>query len=278
MITIQKTPTELFQELKDKKKQTTEEELHEFYINALILAAKYKKTGQARGAQKLDFFIKNYEREKKLLGYGIHTYIYRSDVKYYIDHVSSSDHVGIIELKYYPREIPDEIASEIEKFKKEDLFDEYYVLFTDYTDELEEDVNNAREKENDPILFGCYRDTSSETFNEKFYYLADWEDEYCDLTLERMVNEVSKKNKEKIDHLIANPKSLEELKTSLNDLKEVNKHQMNVSGNLISSIQIVPGNSNTLTQPITYISADNQPKKKRTHFFANIRSVFSRGK
>lgn len=123
-----KTPTELFNELKSKKNEATEEALRNFYLNALILAQKYKKTGQDRGATKLDFFIKNYEREKKLLGFGVNTYVYRSDIKYYIEHVASSDHVGIIELKYYPREIPDEIADEIEKFKKENLFDEYYSL------------------------------------------------------------------------------------------------------------------------------------------------------
>lgn len=264
------SPSELFNQLTQKKLHATDAGLQELYVNSLLLAAKYKKTGQRRGAQKLQFYIKNYEREKKLIDAGINTYIYRSDIAYYIDHVTS-DHVSIIELENYPREIPDEIVDTIVKYKN--LFDQMYVLFTDYTEELENEVEEQRKKETDPILFGAFKDNSTNTVVERFYFLGDWEDEYCDLTLDRMINEVNEHKKAKIDHLISNPKDLEDLKNDLKKLTEV-KNKPGTSEN--APITITGGNSWTLNDnnPI-YINPDYK-LKKNNHFFANVRSFFQR--
>lgn len=38
----------------------------------------------------------------------------------------------------------------------------------------------AQKAKKDPILFGVIRNS------DKLYYIADWVDEYCDLTLEKM--------------------------------------------------------------------------------------------
>lgn len=88
----------------------------------------------------------------------------------------------IIELERYEREIPDEIVDVIAKTK--DLFDQMYIVFTDYTGKEERKIA-AEKKDKDPILFGTFQDRKQKVCVDRFYYLGDWVDEYCDLTLDQ---------------------------------------------------------------------------------------------
>lgn len=113
-------------------------------------------------------------------------------------------------MKNYPREIPDEMIDVVQKTKG--LFDEFYVLFTDYSGELEKEV----EKERDPILFGGFCTKSRDIVADRFYYLGDWIDEYCDLTLDKLVSETSKD----IVKTISIPSNRDELIAQLNSYEE----------------------------------------------------------
>ena len=75
--------------------------------------------------------------------------------------------------------------------KTKDIFDQMYVVYTDYTGKAERQIEAVR-KEKDPILFGTFMDKTNKVCVDRFYYLADWEDEFCDLTLDKMVNETSR--------------------------------------------------------------------------------------
>ena len=80
---------------------------------------------------------------------GITTFIYKDDIDYYIDTVSNTRNrknpIKIIELERYEREIPDEIVDVIDKTKE--LFDQMYIVYTDYTGK-EERTNSNFKKEN----------------------------------------------------------------------------------------------------------------------------------
>ena len=171
---------------------------------------------------------------------GINTFIYRDDIEEYIDTVAK-DTVKIIELENYEREIPDEIVEVIAATK--DKFDQLYVVFTDYTGKVERQIEKER-RNKDPILFGTFQNQSNRTVIDRFYYLGDWEDEYCDLTLDKMVNETEKAGKRNIVKTISTPSDIEELKEQLGGLSEIN-------GNFIIS--------------------NSTPQKKT--FFQNIKSV-----
>lgn len=43
----------------------------------------------------------------------------------------------------------------------------------------------AEKKDKDPILFGTFQDRKQKVCVDRFYYLGDWVDEYCDLTLDQ---------------------------------------------------------------------------------------------
>lgn len=214
-------PTEYFNGLKDKVQNITDEELIEFYEGCLSLVEKYKITGQKRVIQKLRFLVDCVEKEREAVKLGINSFVYREDIEEYIDNVSENV-VKIIELENYPREIPDEIVDIISKTKN--IFDQFYVVFTDYTGEVEKQVNKER-RDKDPILFGSFQKKSEQSnafsrqevvMSDRFYFLGDWIDEYCDLTMDKFLKEAGKdKLKE-----IGTPKNIEEIRKELNRLDD----------------------------------------------------------
>jgi len=193
--------------------------------------------------RKLLFHLDCIEKEREIVKMGITTFIYRDDIEEYIDTVAK-DTVKIIELENYEREIPDEIVEIIGRVR--DKFDQLYIVFTDYTGKVERQVQKER-RAKDPILFGAFQNQTSRTVIDRFNYLGDWEDEYCDLTLDKMVNETEKAGKRNIVKTISTPADIQELKEQLGTLESRNN---------------------------TFIITQNEPKKS---FFWNIKT-FLKGK
>ncbi|RHB41911.1 hypothetical protein DW886_15255 [Enterocloster aldenensis] len=189
------SPKQYFDMIKEKKNTITSKRLDKIYENCLELANKCYKTGQVLALRKILFCLDSLEKEQTLIDMGITTFIYRDDIDFYIDEVAKKREnykirpVKNIELERYEREIPDEVVDIIEKTK--DIFDQMYVVYTDYTGKAERQIEAVR-KEKDPILFGTFMDKTNKVCVDRFYYLADWEDEFCDLTLDKMVNETSR--------------------------------------------------------------------------------------
>lgn len=181
----------------------------------MSLLNKYEATGQTEGMKKLIFLIETVEKEREIVKLGIDTFVYFEDIEDYIDNVAKNV-VKIIELERYERDIPDEVVEVIKQTKN--LFSKFYVVFTDYTGKVEKQV----QKERDPILFGTFQDAKSKTLLERFYFIADWEDEYCDLTLGRMVAEVKDAKSKDITRKINTPEDVAELKQQLADLTPQN--------------------------------------------------------
>jgi len=209
------TPKEFFDLLKEKKNTITDKNLQQVYDNCLDLLNKYKITGQVKGTKKLIFHLETIEKEQEIVKLGVDTFIYKDDIEEYIDNVAKNT-VKIIELENYEREIPDEIIEVIAQVK--DKFDKLYVLFTDYTGKVERQVQKER-REKDPILFGTFQDKNSRTVIDRFYFLGDWIDEYCDLTLDKMVSEIKNKKNKDIIRNIKTPTDIKELKEQLKQLE-----------------------------------------------------------
>lgn len=210
------SPSEYFNLVKNKKTTIDDEQLEAAYNNALILLQKYIMTDQQRAATKLVFLLDSITRERKIVKLGISTVVYKTDIEEYIDKVSN-DVVKITELRNFEREVPNEIVEIVEKVKG--LFDELYVVFTDYTGKIEKQIDKIR-REKDPILFGAFLNLGASVVSERFYFLGDWVDEQCDLTLERIVNEMTARDKTIAFH-IETPLDLESLKKQLNSYASV---------------------------------------------------------
>lgn len=121
-------------------------------------------------------------QESEMFVCGYKHYILKKDINKY---TKVADRVVKFEsLEQYPRIIPAFIRDKIVTVQKKGLFDRYWILYTDYT---EEKLKTNKEKivEKDPIVFGGI------SFNkDRLYYIADWEDEYCDLTLDKLINTI----------------------------------------------------------------------------------------
>lgn len=181
------SPSEYFQQIKDAQNKLTMTKLKDSFQTFIMLAEKYKKLGQVESMKKLNFLAKVMVQEEKLLSIGIDTFVYRDTIEDYIENVASKT-VKIIELSRYTREIPDELVSVIEQVKP--IFDELYVVFTDYTGKEERKVEKEL-RDKDPILFGVFK--NNRHISDRFYYVGDWVDEYCDLTLDKMIDEYQNK-------------------------------------------------------------------------------------
>lgn len=210
------TPRMYFDLIKSKKETITDQDLVNVYENCIEMINKFEITGQINGLRKMMFHIETIEKEREIVKLGIDTFVYKDDIEEFIDNVSD-DAVKIIEIEKYERDIPDEIVEIVSKVKNH--FDKLYVLFTDYTGRVERQIEKER-RDKDPILFGTFQNQKSRTIIERFYYLGDWEDEYCDLTLDKMVNQIKDKTGENVVRKIATPKNIEELKFQLNQLDE----------------------------------------------------------
>lgn len=248
------TPYEYFQNMKGKLQTMDDERLEKVYQNAIYLAERYNRTGQTKGLRKLKFHIESIVKEKQILDAGINKFVYRSDIEEYIQDVADKQ-VVILDLKSYERNLPDEIIEALEKVK--DLFDEFYIVCTDYTGEMTRRVQQER-REKDPILFGTFLDREKNAINERFYYIGDWIDDYCDLTLDKMVAEMKEETGRNIlNDMLPIPKTQEELQDQLNSLN-------------------LKEDESTNSVKLTLISSSDDSTKKRSSFFTRIKTFFSK--
>lgn len=85
-------------------------------------------------------------------------------------------------IKNFSRPIPQEVVNKISKLNELEIFDNYVVLHYDPAKTAYKETEYERAKRKDPIIFGLIAGS------KKLYYVTDWIDEYCDLTLEKFVD------------------------------------------------------------------------------------------
>ena len=81
-------------------------------------------------------------------------------------------------IKNFTRLIPVDIQEEVSKLVQDEVFDNFVILHYDPNDTGEELTKKEIERKKDPIIFGVIKES------RKLYFINDWIDEYCDLTLD----------------------------------------------------------------------------------------------
>lgn len=250
---------EIFESIKDKKEKITHEELKKYYSHCLTLIEKFKITGQKKSLDKLLFHITCMEKEMKLIDMGIDTYINYEDIDKFLKRPENKE-ILFVELENYPRDIPDEIVETISKTK--DIFKGLFIIFTDYTGEIKKELKEKKKKEKDPILLGAFVDTRTKTKLERFYFLGDWEDEYCDLTLEKLVASG-------VPTHTLKTKSLEEIKSDINSFKETQEKTKTLDVAKLSSFY---SSTSTVAQPTPIVKVYTEAPEKKKSFFKRVKS------
>ena len=93
-------------------------------------------------------------------------------------------------VKNFTRPMPQDIVDKIAKINQLEVFDNYVVLYYDPDGKIYKETAKEEAKRKDPIIFGVIAGS------EKLYYVADWVDEYCDLTLEAFIDAIGVKKDE----------------------------------------------------------------------------------
>lgn len=201
----QVTPSIYFEYVKGLKQQVNYAEYDLIIDTALKMMEKTKITGQVSMAKKLTHQVELALRELDAAKAGFDIFVNRKDIERYIQKVEKKV-IKVIELKNYSREIPDEAIDKIAKARE--IFDELYIVFTDYTNKEAKKVAKAR-RDKDPIVFGAFKDTDESNnsnrpyLEDRFFFIADWVDEKCDLTLEQIVHDVQDSEDREITYRVS---------------------------------------------------------------------------
>lgn len=122
-------------------------------------------------------------------------------------------------IKNFTRPIPQSVVDKISKLNELEIFDNYVVLHYDPKKTAYKETEYERAKRKDPIIFGLIAGS------KKLYYVTDWIDEYCDLTLEKFVDTLGvTKSDLHMDGPFANNE--EEKKDDIKEKTEKNKKKI----------------------------------------------------
>ena len=153
------------------------------YVNRLagyIVALKNcDSTGQTALKEKLlrDMVINKYE--SVLYSKGLYYVVAEDQVVEFVKKTKKG--VRLTYVKNYMRQIPAEVVEKIEEINKLEIFDNYAVLHYDPEFKAFSETIEETKRRRDPILFGLIKGSN------KLYYITDWVDDFCDLTLDKFV-------------------------------------------------------------------------------------------
>lgn len=138
--------------------------------------------------------------ESELYAHGNYYAITEEQLINFSKKVTTKD-VCLTYIKNFTRPIPEDVVERLVEANKLEVFDNYVIMHYDPKKKAvkptEKEIAKETIKKRDPILFGVI------SGSRKLYYIADWIDEYCDLTLEKFVETL---DIDKKDLLLKGPK------------------------------------------------------------------------
>lgn len=118
--------------------------------------------------------------ETQLVSMGLSTYLTEDAVVRFARKVDRG--LRLDWLANFTRVIPDDVAAKKAEADQRCIFDNYVVLHYDPTGKNWSETAAERAKRRDPILFGVVQG------RRLLYFVGDWIDEHCDLTLDKVAD------------------------------------------------------------------------------------------
>jgi hypothetical protein len=140
-----------------------------------LLLQQFADSGQIALKDMLENKFRVFLKEQEMVAVGFNKFISKEELNRFL--TITKRKVEITPVKNFARLIPNDVLKIKKKADKTNLFDEYYVV---HTAAKEATMLTEKEKK-DPILFGTIRDS------DKYYFVADWIDELCDLTFSEVI-------------------------------------------------------------------------------------------
>ena len=172
----------IFSYVKSKLTKTQQEKLKARISNLKYILDSCEQTEQFALKDELVKIMAIAIRQQECAACGYDKIIEKQFINKFRDNVKTN--IDFKNLESFPRLIPKAIRSKIESVRNKGLFDELWVL---YNNPSKEQLKSTKEKvvEKDPILFGMFSYAP-----DTFYFIADWIDEVCDLTLDKFVDRI----------------------------------------------------------------------------------------
>lgn len=186
-------PIEYFKNLKTNLKDA---ELEMFQKQMKVISEQIilsKQIGQDNLLNKLSFTYKVIAKEQQAFSAGYTKYLLKDEILKFLNVVKPKNSVKIIELKRYPRPIPMDALQLIDKAQKLEIFDDFFVVFTDFTDNNYESEKDKEmiQRNRDPVVFGWFKNDIAGFKHDRMYLIADWIDDHCDLDFSRLIEKMS---------------------------------------------------------------------------------------
>lgn len=178
-------PKVYFEHIKNSLSTIELEKLKERFQHFSRLFSLVSRSGQHALRENISDRLIELTKEQEVAAIGLSKYVEEKTIEKFIRHVKGR--VAYFKpLKDFPRVLPANVLEKVEEMQGKKVFTELWVLYLDYTKESD-NVKSTSTKiiEKDPILFGKTWPTS-----DKFYYIVDWEDEFCNLTLDKFVSQI----------------------------------------------------------------------------------------
>jgi hypothetical protein len=169
----------VFSFVKSKLTKLEQKEIMARLKNLQMVIQSCAETGQAALADHMLIEQATGIRQQEVAAAGFDTYVTLEDVNKF-RHLSKTQ-IDFGPLEKFPRPIPKRVRNVISAVRRKGLFDELLVLYHNPT---REQVTSTKEKviSKDPIIFGRFSYDPG-----VLYYIVDWIDEVCDLTMEQFV-------------------------------------------------------------------------------------------
>lgn len=151
------------------------------------------ENGQEMMSEKFMREISRETRESVLYAKGFKHFIEREDLVKFKQKIREG-HISDTLFKNFMRVIPKDILAK--KKKAEPLFDDF-VIYHYYNEDAQKKIEKKQkltpsehQAMRDPVLFGIIKETN------RLYFIADWDDEFCDLSFEELVDKIGKSDEE----------------------------------------------------------------------------------
>lgn len=166
--------------------KATTKESEQKYINRIekyLVAIKNARTvGQTALVEKLFREMIANKYESFLFAEGYYYVVTEQQV---VDFAKKTEKgIAIDYIKNFVRPIPSDVIDKIGKAESLNVFDNFVIMHYDPEGKSTHDTAREEYKKRDPIVFGVIAGST------KLYYITDWIDEYCDLTLEKFVDQL----------------------------------------------------------------------------------------
>lgn len=143
------------------------------------------KAGQVALVEELMDGLNAQRMEAQMSAVGVTKYLEEQSV---VDFYKKSERgLRLDWIMNFTRQVPSDVISVKSRTDELELFDNYVVLHYDPDVKSYAETEKERlDKKRDPILFGLMKGC------RKLYFVGDWKDDYCDLTLDQIADALGK--------------------------------------------------------------------------------------